>query len=125
MTRDELFKKPLVFMDAKCFNEISIEWIEDYAKAHNFDLDDVMLALHLNRTENNEEYIYQMKGQIDIVENISISFIQRKLSIGFHEACDLMDKLISQKIVDTRENNYRILNRFKLKEYLDIELNKK
>lgn len=115
MELKELMNMPIVFTSVENYNEMSIEWVEKYAKKHNFEFDDVMSALHLDKDANREEYIFSMKGELDLIKKISISLIQRRLKIGFNDAYNVMDNLIKESIVSTREYDYHILDRERLK----------
>ena len=61
MELKELMNKPIVFTNVDNYNEMDIEWVEEYAKKHNFEFDDVMSALHLDKDAKKDEYIFLMK----------------------------------------------------------------
>lgn len=64
-------------------------------------------------------------NEVEYVDYLSIAYLQSVLMISYHNAITIMDFLVQQNVIDTKKNNYKILNRNQLKQVFEIKNLKK
>ncbi|MDD3999275.1 MAG: DNA translocase FtsK [Bacilli bacterium] len=116
---DDLMNKPLNFFTTEDVQNLTLKWIETYAKWHNFKVNDVVECFQ-SQLYKKENSLFDIKYEIEYLPNISISYLQRTLVCGFPKASSIMEDLENKHIVEHENGKYAIVDRTKLKGYITL-----
>lgn len=116
---NQLLDLPLNYLTVEDYNNLKLNWIQEYAKRHNFYVKDVFYCLgHLFYEKSEDNLLFKMKKELDIKDKVSIGFLQRYLCCSYNKASFYIDNLLKDKIIKKQNDKYVVVLKNDFKKFL-------